>query len=85
MTSSKCATPTISSQKLGELATDAHVNLAYYNLKSREYVSVAGNATVTQDRALIHDFYKPDWKAWFGDEGGERNGGPDGPRLALTR
>ena len=22
-------------------------------------------------------------KAWFGDEGGERNGGPDDPRLAL--
>ncbi|HYC32671.1 MAG TPA: hypothetical protein VEB59_10325, partial [Gemmatimonadales bacterium] len=25
----------------------------------------------------------PDWKAWFGDEGGGRDGGPDDPRLAL--
>ena len=73
----------ISSHKLGELATDPHVNLAYYNTKSREWVSVSGTAIVTQDRDLIHGLYKPDWKAWFGDEGGERDGGPDDPRLAL--
>ena len=35
------------------------------------------------DRKLIRDLYRPDWKMWFGDEGGERNGGPDDPRLAL--
>jgi general stress protein 26 len=46
-------------------------------------VSVAGIAEVTQDRNLIKELYKPDWKAWFGDEGGEMNGGPDDPRLAL--
>ena len=74
----------ISSNKLDELETDPHVNLAYYNMKSREYVSVAGTATITQDRNLIHELYKPDWKAWFGDEGGDRDGGPDDPRLALV-
>ena len=74
----------VSSHKLDELESDSHVNLAYYNMKSREYVSVAGTATVTQDRTLIHELYKPDWKAWFGDEGGDRNGGPDDPRLALV-
>ena len=73
----------ISSNKLDELLTDPHVNLAYYNMKSREWVSVAGLAIVTQDRNLIKELYKPDWKAWFGDEGGDRNGGPDDPRLAL--
>ena len=74
----------LSSNKLDELAEDPHVNLAYYNMKSREYVSVAGTATFTQDRNLIHELYKPDWKAWFGDAGGDRNGGPDDPRLALV-
>ena len=74
----------VSSNKLDELETDSHVNLSYYNMKSREYVSVAGTATITQDRNMIHELYKPDWKAWFGDEGGERNGGPDDPRLALV-
>lgn len=73
----------ITSNKLDELLTDPHVNLAYYNMKSREWVSVAGIATVTQDRNLIKELYKPDWKAWFGDQGGDRNGGPDDPRLAL--
>jgi general stress protein 26 len=57
------------------------VNLAYYNVKSREWVSVAGTAQVTQDRNLIRELYKPDWKAWFGDEGGDRDGGPGDPRL----
>jgi general stress protein 26 len=46
-------------------------------------VSVSGRAQVTQDRALVHALYKPDWKAWLGDEGGARNGGPDDPRIAL--
>ena len=74
----------VSSHKLTELQQDPHVNLAYYNNKSREWVSVAGTAQITQDRNLIKELYKPDWKAWFGDEGGERNGGPDDPRLALV-
>jgi len=74
----------ISSNKLDELQFDPHVNLAYYKNKSREWVSVAGTAQVTQDRNLIKELYKPDWKAWFGDNGGSEDGGPDDPRLALV-
>jgi general stress protein 26 len=74
----------VSSGKLDELESDPHVNLAYYNVKSREWVSVAGTATITQDRNLIKELYKPDWKAWFGDNGGAEDGGPDDPRLALV-
>ena len=73
----------VSSHKLDELENDPHVNLAYYNTKSREWVSVAGVAQITQDRNLIKELYKPDWKAWFGDEGGERDGSANDPRLAL--
>ena len=73
----------VSSPKLEELKFDPHVNLAFYNLKSREWVSVSGTAQITQDRNLIKELYKPDWKAWFGDEGGDRDGGPNDPRLAL--
>src|SRR4051812_2556598 len=73
----------ISSHKLDELQSDPHVNLAYYNTKSREWVSVAGTAVISQDRNTIRELYKPDWKAWFGDNGGAENGGPDDPRLAL--
>src|SRR4051812_23092529 len=73
----------VSSGKLDDLAFDPHVNLGYYNNKSREWVSVAGTAEITQDRNLIKELYKPDWKAWFGDEGGDRDGGPGDPRMAL--
>jgi general stress protein 26 len=73
----------VSSHKLDELEGDPHVNLAYYNTRSREWVSVAGTAQISQDRNLIKELYKPDWKAWFGDEGGDRDGGPNDPRLAL--
>ncbi len=73
----------IESNKLDELSFDPNVNLSYYRDGSREWVSVSGTALVTQDRMAIHELYQPDWKAWFGDEGGGRNGGPDDPRLAL--
>jgi general stress protein 26 len=73
----------VESHKLDELQFDPHVNLAYYRDRSREWVSVSGTATISRDRRAIHELYRPDWKAWFGDEGGEKNGGPDDPRLAL--
>ena len=73
----------IETHKLDELLTDPHVNLAFYNNKSREWVSVSGTAVVTQDRRLIEGMYKPDWKAWFGEVDEVRDGGPQDPRLAL--
>ena len=73
----------IETHKLDDLMTDPHVNLAYYNGKSREWVSVSGLATVSTDRELVRELYKPDWKAWLGDEGGERDGSENDPRIAL--
>lgn len=73
----------IESHKLDELDFDPHVNLAYYRDRTREWVSVSGTATISRDPRAIHELYRRDWKAWFGDEGGERDGGPDDPRLAL--
>jgi general stress protein 26 len=74
----------IESHKLDELEFDSQVNLAYYRDRTREWVSVSGVATISQDRQAIHELYRKDWKAWFGDQGGERDGGPDDPRLALV-
>lgn len=74
----------IESHKLEELATDPHVNCAFYKDRTREWVSISGTARVTQDRQLIHDMYARDWKMWLGDEGGARDGGPDDPRIALV-
>jgi len=73
----------VETHKVEDLASDPHVNLGYYDPGSYEWVSVSGTATLSQDRAEIRRLYQPDWKAWFGDEGGDRDGGPDDPRLAL--
>jgi general stress protein 26 len=69
--------------KVAELAADPHLNLGFYNNRTREYVSVAGTAVLTDDRALIHRLYAPDWKAWFEDQGGAQDGSADDPRLFL--
>lgn len=71
------------SHKLEELATDPHVNLAFYKDRTREWVSVSGSAIISRDRKLVRELYKPDWKAWLGDQGGERDGGPNDPCIAL--
>ncbi len=55
----------IESGKIDELVGDPNVSLAYYNVKSWEWVSVSGTATITTDRGMIRQLYKPDWKAWF--------------------
>jgi general stress protein 26 len=69
--------------KLADLAQDPHINLTYYKDGSREWVSVSGLATVSQDRAKIRELYAEDWKMWFADEGDPRHGTPDDPRMVL--
>lgn len=69
--------------KLADLAQDPHVNLAYYKSSSREWISVSGLATITNDRAKIHELYRPDWKMWFPDSDDPRSGTADDPRMVL--
>jgi general stress protein 26 len=71
-----------STYKLDELEQEPQVNLAYYNQKSREYVSVSGTARISNDRAKIAELYRPDWKAWF-DGDSKTAGTPDDPRITL--
>jgi general stress protein 26 len=72
----------VTTDKLDELEANPQVNLAYYNMKSREYVSVSGRARVVQDRSKVEELYRPDWKAWFpGDD--QKSGTPEDPRIAL--
>lgn len=72
------------SPKLDEIRNDAHVNLAYYKDRTREWVSIAGRARIVDDRGKIHELYAPDWRAWFGDEGGGKDGTADDPRIILV-
>lgn len=69
--------------KVGEIEAYPEVNVSYVNPSSRDWISVSGIGTVNTDTNTIASLYQPDWKAWFPDEGGERNGGPTDPRIAL--
>jgi general stress protein 26 len=71
------------SHKLRDLAADPHVNLSYYKDRTREWISVSGIATISRDRAKIHELYASDWKAWFASEGDPRHGTKDDPRMVL--
>jgi general stress protein 26 len=66
-----------------DIRGDPHVNLAFYKDRTREYVSVAGSAFLTDDRELIRRLYAPDWKIWFEDKGGALDGSADDPRFLL--
>jgi general stress protein 26 len=70
--------------KIDELEHDPHVNLGYYKNGTYEFVSVSGVARLSKDAAKIRELYSPSWRAWFGDEGGARNGGPEDPRIVLV-
>ena len=72
-----------SSPKVGEISADPRVNLSYYRDRTREWVSVSGDARISQDRAKVHELWAPDWRAWFEDEGGEKDGSADDPRIVL--
>lgn len=69
--------------KLRDIEYDPHVNLAYYKDRTREWVSVSGTATLSNDRTKIHELYARDWGMWFLDEGDPRHGTPDDPRFVL--
>lgn len=71
------------SEKLDEIRFDPHVNLGYLNSKTMEWVSVSGKARVVDDRAKIRELWAPDWRAWFGDDGGAKDGTADDPRMIL--
>ena len=74
----------VESEGFEDLAKDPQVNLAYLRDRTGEWVSVSGQAMLARDRDIIDSLYKPEWKAWFPDEGdGKRTGGPHDPRIAL--
>ena len=69
--------------KLEEIAGEPRVNLSYYRDRTREWVSVSGEAEIVENRGKIRELWAPDWKIWFEDEGGNRNGSAEDPRIVL--
>lgn len=55
----------VSSTKAKDVARRHQVNVAFADPKGNRYVSVSGQATVTQDRRKAEEFWTPLVKAWF--------------------
>ena len=70
--------------KVDELEANPEVNVSFLNSSSREWVSIAGTATINTDRALIRKLFKPDWGIWFQKSDTDPTAGTaDDPRIVL--
>ena len=59
------------SGKVGEIRQDDHVSLLYADTGNSTYVSAKGRASISKDKAKIHELWNPMFKAWF--PGGEED------------
>lgn len=66
----------LDSRAVDEIKTDSHVNVSMQG--RTRYVSLAGDATVSQDRAKIEQMWQEPWRVWFPD-------GPQDPHLCLLK
>jgi general stress protein 26 len=64
------------SGKVAEVRQDSHVSLIYADNANSKYVAVKGFASVSQDRAKIHELWNSMYKAWFPQ-------GEDDPSIAV--
>ncbi|HEU4620808.1 MAG TPA: pyridoxamine 5'-phosphate oxidase family protein [Burkholderiaceae bacterium] len=51
--------------KVGEVAREHRVNLAYADPKTQRYVSVSGIARVSRDHERMKRLWRPQYRAWF--------------------
>lgn len=64
------------SHKNQEIATDHKVQLLFQGSAHSDFLSVNGTATISTDKALIEELWKPILKTWFTE-------GKDDPRITV--
>lgn len=64
--------------KIREMQAHPQVGVIYFRDRDKAYVSLSGKARLSQDRALIHEKWKEDWRAWFPD-------GPDQANICMIK
>ena len=67
-----------SSGKVNEIEQDQHVTLTFAEPSNQKYVTLKGRASVSQDRAKVHELWNAMYKAWFPN-------GPDDPDVSVLR
>lgn len=68
----------VHSAKSYEVKEDSEVNISYAAPDDNRYISVSGNATISQDKNKEKELWNPTLKAWFPK-------GLDDPDLCLLR
>jgi general stress protein 26 len=68
----------LDTEKIDEIRANPKVGVLYYRDADNAYVSLAGTAEISTDKALIKSKWKESWKVWFPD-------GPDQENLALIK
>ena len=66
------------SHKNAELQADSHVELFFQGSPHADFLHLSGTASVTTDRARIHQLWDPFIATWF-------TGGKDDPRITAIR
>ena len=53
------------SSKTDEISHEARVTVIYVDSKEHRFITLAGRAALSKDRATVHTLWNPLYKAWF--------------------
>jgi len=72
------------SGKYAGIEKDSSVNVGFYDSSNSSWVSVAGKATISNDRERIKEAFSPQFRAWFADmKDGVHTGDGNDPRITI--
>lgn len=63
----------LDTDKIAEIRQNPHVGVIYFRDRDNAYVSVAGDAEVRDDAALVHRLWQESWRPWFPEGPDQRN------------
>ena len=62
----------------GEIAEDPYVQLLFQGSQYSDFLNIYGTATISQDKAIIKELWKPMFKTWFTE-------GENDPRISVIK
>ena len=72
------------SGKTDDIEVDPQVNVAYFDPKTTDWVSISGKAVLNKDQSKIKKHWSSSLKAWFDDKkDGKHTGDHNDPRVVL--
>ena len=68
----------IDSRHDAEIGEDPYVQLLFQGSQYSDFLNIYGSATISQDKTIIKELWKPMFKTWFTE-------GEDDPRISVIR